>query len=512
MFRQCHPLAAALCLALLLGACSRTAAPAPTPAPPVAPPPAPPPPVTQPPAPPVTAPTAWIDASQSPFAVRGIIEGFFGAPWTQAKRLATLDFLAHVGMNTYVYAPKDDAYQRSRWRQPYPESGLPPFRTLLARAAAGGVNFVYSISPGLDVTYSSAGDRQALAAKVEQLRSLGVHTFMLSLDDVPEKLTAADVARYGQDYALAQAELANWLYSTERAAGGAFELWVTPSHYWGVKPDPYLSTLGGKLDPAIALTWTGPDVISEKLTAADTDTLAAVLRRKPLIWDNYPVNDYTYVQKKMPRLILGPLRGREAGLAAHVAGYLLNPMLQAEASQLPLYTAAAYLAHPAAYDPATAWREAAQHLATGPNGAQALLDFAAFAQISGIYDAEAPQLTAAIAAYQQGAAGSAAALEQRFAAMTTLPDRLQGGIPAGMYDEMAPWIGALQAKGRLGLLALTVDAAVGRRDAGTVKAKLPELEQSLAAVKAGNAKAYIAILLVENFAAQVVTRARALAG
>lgn len=510
------PMGLALC-ALLLSACAAPWARRPTASPPQPPASAP---TEQTPAlPPVQPPTtpgqaaanqAWIDPSGSPFALRGIIEGFYGTPWTQAQRLGTFDFMARVGMNTYVYAPKDDPYQRSQWRKPYPDAELDRFRALLGRAKADGVTFVYSISPGLDITYSSDADRKALAAKVEQLRALGIHTLMLSLDDVLEQLSRADRTVYGQNYALAQADLANWLYGSQRQSDPQFALWLTPSHYWGTKADDYLTTLGARLDPGIGLVWTGPDVLSTQITAADADAFAAVVKRKPIVWDNYPVNDYTYVQKHKPRLIMGPLRGRSADLAPHVAGYIANPMIQPEASQLPLYTAAAYLAQPGSYDPQAAWREAAGRLTSTDAGAAALLEFASHAQISAVTDQEAPDLAAAIDAYQRGAAGSTARLQQRFSAMVTMPERLAGAVSPSFYQEVTPWVQALQHKGQAGLLALEVDAAAARKDSAAVKARLPQLKAALAAMQADNSKAYIATLLVEDFTAQVIDRAQAL--
>ena len=38
----------------------------------------------------------------------GAIEGFYGQPWTHAERIALFDWLAAWGLNTYLYAPKDD--------------------------------------------------------------------------------------------------------------------------------------------------------------------------------------------------------------------------------------------------------------------------------------------------------------------------------------------------------------------------------------------------------------------
>lgn len=418
--------------------------------------------------------------------------------------------MANVGMNTYVYAPKDDPYQRAKWRALYPDAELGRFRTLLDRARQDGINFVYSISPGLDITYSSAADRQALLAKVRQLRGLGIHTIMFSVDDVPEKLTPADSAAYQNNYALAQADLANWLYATEGGKDPSFRLWMTPSHYYGVKSDPYLVTLGKNLNDHIQLLWTGPDILSTTITAADTDTFAALIGRKPLIWDNYPVNDYTYVIKKKPRLILGPIRGRDPHLASHVSGYVLNPMIQAQASQLPLYTAAAYLANPTGYDPQTAWQDAARHLANTPADAPTLLEFASFAQISAVYDAEAPELARAIADYWKGA--GPAALRQKFTAMTTMPTRLAGAVSPGFYAEVKPWATALADKGKAGLLALEVDTAVRNSDSATVRAKLPQLKSTLAAIQTQDASAYIAYNLVEDFLTRVIDRAQPLAG
>ena len=52
------------------------------------------------------------------FAVRGIVEGFYGEPWSHSARLDAIGFLAPRGLNAYVYAPKDDAKHRADWRVP----------------------------------------------------------------------------------------------------------------------------------------------------------------------------------------------------------------------------------------------------------------------------------------------------------------------------------------------------------------------------------------------------------
>lgn len=59
-----------------------------------------------------------------------------------------------------------------------------------------------------------------------------------------------------------------------------------------VKSSSYLNTLGRDLAEGIEIMWTGPQVVSPELTPIHAEEIAGVLRRKPLIWDNYHANDY----------------------------------------------------------------------------------------------------------------------------------------------------------------------------------------------------------------------------
>src|SRR4029434_6838721 len=68
--------------------------------------------------------------------------------------------------------------------------------------------------------------------------------------------------------------------------------------------------------------------------------------RKPLLWDNFPVNDYTLP----PKLMVGPYAGRAADLPDCLAGIAANPSNQVVANEIPLYTVADYLTDPAGYD------------------------------------------------------------------------------------------------------------------------------------------------------------------
>ena len=47
----------------------------------------------------------------------GVIEGFYGQPWTGAERIQLFTWMATWGLNTYFYAPKDDLKHRALWRE-----------------------------------------------------------------------------------------------------------------------------------------------------------------------------------------------------------------------------------------------------------------------------------------------------------------------------------------------------------------------------------------------------------
>jgi hyaluronoglucosaminidase len=72
--------------------------------------------------------------------VRGIIEGFYGPPWTWVDRRRVSETLAGAGMDTYVYAPKDDPLHRERWREPYDDASSTNFQIWVLPAACASAS------------------------------------------------------------------------------------------------------------------------------------------------------------------------------------------------------------------------------------------------------------------------------------------------------------------------------------------------------------------------------------
>lgn len=268
----------------------------------------------------------------------GVVEGFYGPPWTPEERGRLFDGMLSWGLNTYFYAPKDDLHHRVRWREVYGAGDARRMGALIADCRRRGLRFVYGIGPGLDVRYSDGGDHEALKARFRQLADLGCADFALLFDDIPDRMSPEDAARWGS-FASAQCHLANGLHGAVRtwAPGGRFLFCPTP--YCGrmasrrLGGEGYLPTVGLELAPEIDILWTGPEIISPEITPSHVQGLAAMLRRKPVLWDNLFANDYDG-----RRFFCGPYSGRPPALLGEVRGILCNPNTEFPLNEVPLRT------------------------------------------------------------------------------------------------------------------------------------------------------------------------------
>ncbi|MBE3557544.1 MAG: beta-N-acetylglucosaminidase domain-containing protein, partial [Firmicutes bacterium] len=262
------------------------------------------------------------------FPLRGIIEGFYGAPWTHEKRLAMIHFLGETMMNSYAYAPKDDPYHRQRWRDAYPENAWRDLGELVAACRREGVNFWFCISPGKDIVFSKEADLAALCDKCAAVEGLGVSHFALLMDDIDPRLSNASDQQRFTSPAAAQASLANRLYDFLRQRDPAVQLLFCPTEYWQPGDSPYRRTLRSTLQPEIGIFWTGIGVVAPQVSSADAAQAQAWFGHSLVLWDNYPVTDFDH-----SLLLLGPLRNRDAQLPERLHGILANPMELAEASR-----------------------------------------------------------------------------------------------------------------------------------------------------------------------------------
>ena len=289
------------------------------------------------------------DVADGPaFGIRGVIEGFYGKPWSDEQRLDIIEFLAAHRFNTFLYSPKDDPFLRDRWREPHTADALRTLRSMLDRCHDYDVTAMVGVSPGLSMQYSSADDRARLIAKVLGLVDAGVDHLALLFDDIPSRLQhPADIDTH-RSLAEAHAEVSNEVADVLSAR--SIPLVVCPTTYHG-EGDEYLVTLGSLLDGQVDLFWSGRAICAPAITAAEAVTFSRGALRPPLYWDNYPVNDVAMINEAH----LGPYRGRDPLLDRFSAGVMANAMENAEASKIALATIADFLWSPEAYDPERSW-------------------------------------------------------------------------------------------------------------------------------------------------------------
>ncbi|KPI17752.1 40-residue YVTN family beta-propeller repeat protein [Actinobacteria bacterium OK074] len=427
-------------------------------------------------------------------ALRGVVEGFYGDPWTQAERLSQLDFYGRTKQNVYVYSPKDDPYLRANWRDEYPAAQLAEIKALVDRATANHVRFTYALSPGLSVCYSSTSDRQALVKKLDSLYAIGVRSFAVPLDDISYTTwnCDADKTAYGTGGGAAgkaQAALLNSVV-TDFVAGhpDVAPLEMVPTEYSDLADSAYKTALREDLDASVVVEWTGVGVIAPTITAAQSAQARAVFGHPILIWDNYPVNDYA-----TSRLLLGPYTGREPGVTAEVTGITANPMIQPEASKLALFTSADFAWNPDAYDARASFLASVRDLAGGDGQtAAALRVFAENNYSSQLDSTESPTLTPLIkaftTAYESGTGlpAAAAQLTAYFEEMAAAPATLRANLHnSGFLTETSAWLDKLGAYGTAGQTAvqLMLAQAAGDTDAvSTAYAELQSERQKLDAV------------------------------
>ena len=291
--------------------------------------------------------------------LRGVVEGFYGNPYSHSDRIEQFKFYGRTKLNTYIYGPKDDPYHRDKWRELYPEQERKRISELVTQAHQRGVRFVWAIHPGLDIKWTEE-DRKAVIRKCEDMYRLGVRSFAVFFDDI-----SAD-----DESAHHQAELLNYLYEHFEKTGMKIgSLILCPTQYnqaWA--KGAYLDILGTKMNPKIEIMWTGKTVV----TMIDRETMEYVnarIRRKGFIWLNYPVTDFA-----VDHILLGPMRGNASDIEQLVSGFVANPMEYAEASKVGVFGVADYLWNMKAYDADRAWEGAVKELY--PHSTEAFRHFA----------------------------------------------------------------------------------------------------------------------------------------
>ena len=379
-------------------------------------------------------------ANEAAIPIRGVIEGFYGKPWTQAERLDQLAFYGKHQLNTYIYAPKDDPYHREKWREAYPLAAMANMKQLIETAKQNQVDFVFAISPGIDVRLEGAEEEQdieALLHKFDSLYAMGVRSFALFFDDIKNK-DGAGQARFLNEV--------NRRFI--RVKPGVKPLFTVPTEYFTAdmiedgKLKTYTKGFSETLDRDIIVMYTGPGVVCDGILPEDIEKVNAIYGRKMAVWWNYPVNDYL-----LPKLALGPITGLSGETGQKMSAFIMNPMQFAELSKITLATGADYAKNPAAYDEEKSWQTAIKEQ-YGENAA-AMEVFADHSQRMEKHWAHAGREDAPLVRRHmdgfftamkngQDTTFAAALLTDDFASLQRGVLRLEKNLPADVYKECEP--------------------------------------------------------------------------
>ena len=304
---------------------------------------------------------------------RGIIEGYYGVPYSAEVTKDLFRFMARYKLNTYMYGAKSDPYHSRFWSDPYPTTITQEqlrigyltqdmLRDITRVAHATKVNFIWAIHPGTAFVNAERTDViPQIMNKLESMYGLGVRQFGVFVDDVGVP-SDAPTLKLGADRL---SELQHAIDARWNKAGSAPADTVKPLHYvpqlyaysWVSRQQgrtffEALSPVPAKVNIYItgANVWSVPNNY-------DLELVHSWLGRNTSWWWNYPCNDNdvtklftmdTYANFRDERHInnLARLEPQLQGTDA----VIINPMQQGEVSKIALFSVADYTWNNRAFD------------------------------------------------------------------------------------------------------------------------------------------------------------------
>ena len=293
------------------------------------------------------------ESNPNPIYYMGIVEGFYGVPWNFNIRADLLQFCGEYKLNSYIYAPKDDEYHRSKWREPYPENKIIELKNLTEIAIKNNVSFIFAISPGLDLNYEGQKgeeDFNYMINKIDSMYKIGIKDFAIFFDDLTGEQSGKNQANF----------LNRIQQALEEKYVDVNPLITVPTQYtrnWMIDAEGnvknYTKEFSSILNKKIIVLYTGDKVVPDGIPEENYTKANDIYKRDLGIWWNYPVNDYYYVApNRNIKLALGPIEKLPKKKPTSI---FYNPMEQPLLSKISIGTGADYALSPDKYDPNISW-------------------------------------------------------------------------------------------------------------------------------------------------------------
>lgn len=289
--------------------------------------------------------------------IRGVIEGYYGVPWTWERRADLLEFGSQFKNSVMIFAPKDDPYHRDNWRALYPEDQLEKIAELAKLGNETKNRFVWTIAPFHNQAINESNYDESIAIlkkKLDQLYDAGVRQFGVLRDDIASESGYTTVSKVMND-------LKAWADSKDDKI---YDFLFCPYSYtlegWAWRP-PELNEYTKNFPDNVKIFFTGRNVCSPIIQSSNEQfmTLGANgnRRKEPLIWLNWPVNDVFKDSHGFMALVMGNPKMILNTDITNTIGTVTNPMQESYASYVAVFAIADYAWNTANYDADTSYSD-----------------------------------------------------------------------------------------------------------------------------------------------------------
>lgn len=370
---------------------------------------------------------------------RGIVEGYYGVPYSAEVKADLMRFMMRYKMNSYMYGAKSDPYHSTYWEDPYPTTITDEQRELgyLSQSMlkeltnvshATKVNFIWAIHPGNDFLGSTTVVN-SIMTKYRLMYNLGIRQFAIFVDDVSIPSTDEEYTLNATRVTEVQEAIeALWNVDGAAPADTVKPLQFVPQIYCssfssGAAQRKAFFTALSATPSNVAIYTTGWGVWSVP-NSDDVEEVRQYLGRDVAWWWNYPCNDND-ANKLFPMDMYSNFSdeskitssSRVDNNLQNCLGVLSNPMQQGEVAKVALFGIADYAWNNDAFDNDANWEAAFPAILSDSVAAAAFHTLAPYLRY---YDSDA--LSSLITKYKASLSGGLPASDELIARMQTIVD------------------------------------------------------------------------------------------
>lgn len=414
---------------------------------------------------------------------RGLVEGYYGYPYSVNVKKDLMQFMMRMKMNTYLYGAKSDVYHSALWEQPYPTSITPTqekngllsqsmMREITAMSAATKVNFIWAIHPGNAFVEDNTAARRIMQ-KFSSMYDLGVRQFAIFVDDVGVPTTVEACQRNANRLTAIQDSIdKRWNTASAPSENQVKPLHFVPQVYtlnWVAADKRKIFFNALKQTPnKITIYITGANVWSVP-NSADLAVVKEELGRNVGWWWNYPCNDNADEQIYPSDMYFNFKEMRQVNSSATLPtslenglGIVSNPMQQGEVSKTALFSVADYAWNNDGFNNTQSWEASFKAILNTDAKREAYK-----AVIPYIRWNEPTEMATAVSQFKIGKTDALNNLLTRLEPALAEMDALQrSDIESDrlLHADLAPWLAKLGEMVRIGKAMIVAKGSTERDD------------------------------------------------